>query len=44
MTGIQLFAFVILPILILGIGWSGALLHARSLRDECKAERLHAGE
>ncbi len=44
MTGIQIFAFVVLPILIAAIGWGGALLHARSIDRERKAEKLHAGE
>jgi hypothetical protein len=44
MTGIQLFAFVILPILVVAIGWGGALLHDRSIRRSREAERLHPGE
>ena len=43
MNGIQLFAFVILPILIVAIGWGGLLLHERSLRSS-RHERLHPGE
>ena len=40
MNGIQLFAFVILPILILAIGWGGALLHDWDLRrTRAKRER-----
>jgi hypothetical protein len=41
MNGIQLFAFVILPIIIGAIGWGGAWLHVRALdrareREKCR--------
>lgn len=32
MTGTQLFAFVILPVVVAGLGWSIALLHDRANR------------
>lgn len=32
MTGTQIFAFIILPIVVAGLGWGVALLHARSAR------------
>jgi hypothetical protein len=44
MTGLQLFAFVILPILIVVIAWIGVLLHERDIRRSEPAEKLHPGE
>lgn len=44
MSGMQLFAFVILPVLIVAIAWGGVLLHERSLRRSREAEKLHPGE
>lgn len=44
MNGIQLFAFVILPILIVAIGWGGAWLHVHSLDRARAREKLHPGE
>ena len=44
MTGIQVFAFLILPLLVLAIGVGGALLHDRSIRREIEAQKLHPGE
>lgn len=44
MNEIQLFAFVVLPILVVAIGWGGLLLHERSIRREREAEKMHPGE
>ena len=44
MTGMQLFAFVVLPVLIVAIGWGGLLLHERDIRRSREAHKLHAGE
>jgi hypothetical protein len=44
MNGIQLFAFVILPLIILAIGWGGAWLHVRALDRAREREKLHPGE
>ena len=42
MTWIQFYAFVVLPVLIVAIGWIGVLLYERDLRRS--QEKLHPGE
>jgi hypothetical protein len=44
MNGIQLFAFVILPILVVAIAWIGVLLHERDILRSREAHKLHPGE
>jgi hypothetical protein len=39
MTSIWLFAYVVLPVVVVGLGWAALKLNERSMRD-----RLHPGE
>lgn len=43
MTDIQLFAFVILPIIVAGLGWTAALLHGWAIDRERARERDRQG-
>jgi hypothetical protein len=41
MTDIQVFAFIVLPVLVTALGWAAALLHTRSARLQQQRERAH---
>jgi hypothetical protein len=44
MTGIQIFAFVILPIVVVVLGWMGVLTLEHEIRRSREVEKLHPGE
>lgn len=39
MNELQVFAFVVLPAIVVAIGWTGAWLHMRSLKAADRPER-----